>query len=96
MPSIRALRWDPWNANHIAVHGVTLDDVEEVCSNDPMFSQSYGGRIRVIGPTSSGRILTVILAPEAGDVYYPITARPASRGEHRRYQEMTEGRDDGN
>ena len=96
MPFIRALRWDPWNASHIAVHGVTIDEVEEVCGIQPVYSQTYAGRIRVIGPTASGRILMVILAPEAEDVFYPITARPASRIERSRYQELMEGRDDGN
>jgi uncharacterized DUF497 family protein len=62
--------------------------VEEVCHGQPITSETYKGRIRVVGLTRSGQILTVILAPtpDAG-VYYPITARPADRKERRNYRE---------
>jgi hypothetical protein len=62
--------------------------VEEVCHDEPMASETYKGRLRVVGLSRSGRILTVILAPtpEAG-VYYPVTARPADRKEWRNYRE---------
>ncbi|MCL4544783.1 MAG: hypothetical protein M1118_09355 [Chloroflexi bacterium] len=44
------------------------------------------------GPTLLGRMLTVILDPEPEpDVYYPVTARPASRQERRHYQETRGG-----
>jgi hypothetical protein len=61
---IRRLIWDSWNAAHIARHQVTPDEVEDVCHGDPMTSATYKGRTRVVGFTRSGRILTVILAPE--------------------------------
>ena len=56
-----------------------------------MTSETYNGRIRAIGPTEAGRMLAVILAPQGGDLYYTVTARPASRKERRRYQEWKEG-----
>jgi uncharacterized DUF497 family protein len=85
---IHRLIWDAWNVAHIARHHVTPDEVEEVCHGQPITSETYKGRIRVVGLTQSGRILTVILAPtpEAG-IYYPITARPADRKERRNYRE---------
>lgn len=61
MITIRRLIWDDWNIAHIARHDVTPDEVEEVCHGDPMTSQTYKRRIRVIGPTETGRMLTVIL-----------------------------------
>jgi len=88
MLSIRRLIWDPWNVSHIARHRVTPEQVEEVCHGEPVTSQTYKGRIRVVGPTRSRRMLTVILAPtDEQGVYYPITARPTDRKERRNYDE---------
>ncbi len=86
------LIWDPWNVTHIARHEVTPDEVEEVCHGDPMTSETYGGRLRVVGQTLAGRVLTLILAPRDDDgVYYTVTARSASRKERRLYREKGEG-----
>ena len=88
MLSVRRLIWDAWNVAHIARHDVIPEEVEEVCHDEPMTSETYKGRLRVVGLTQSGRILTVILAPtpDAG-VYYPVTARSADRKERRNYRE---------
>jgi uncharacterized DUF497 family protein len=91
MLSVQRLDWDEWNVAHIARHEVRPEEVEQVCQGVPMTSETYKGRIRAIGPTDDGSILAVILAPQGGDVYYPVTARPASRKERRRYQEWKEG-----
>ena len=88
MLSVRRLIWDAWNVAHIARHGVIPEEVEEVCHDQPSTSETYKGRLRVVGLTQSGRILTVILAPTPDvGVYYPITARPADRKERRTYRE---------
>jgi uncharacterized DUF497 family protein len=86
---VRRLIWDTWNSVHIARHDVIPDEVEEVlCHGNPVTSQTYQGRIRVVGPTSNQRILTVILAPtDERGVYYPVTARPTDRNERRQYRE---------
>ncbi|MBI2940112.1 MAG: BrnT family toxin [Chloroflexi bacterium] len=78
---------------HIAHHQVSPEEVEEVCHGQPMTSATYQGRIRVVGPTSAGRMLTVILAPRGQEqgVYYPVTARPASRRERRIFQDRQGG-----
>ena len=93
MPVIRYLVWDEQNTTHIAGHGVILEEVEEVCRGQPVFRDSYKGRILVIGPTLSGRMITAVLDPEPGleGAYYPVTARPASRRERRRYSEEKQG-----
>lgn len=87
MVSVRRLIWDHWNVAHIARHKVIPDEVEEVFHGEPVTHRTYKGRLRVVGPTRRGRMLTVILAP-AGDagVYYPVTARPADDKERRIYQ----------
>ena len=80
MFTLLRLIWDPWNVAHIARHHVTPEEVEEVYHGQPVTSQTYKGRIRVVGPTRRRRMLTVILAPmEAEGIYYPIAARPADR-----------------
>ena len=77
---VRRLIWDPWNVAHIARHQVTPDEVEEVCHGDPIVQVGKQGRSLVFGPTQAGRMLAIVLDPETGEgVYYPETARPASR-----------------
>ncbi len=92
MAYIKRLVWDEWNVAHIARHDVRPSEVEEVCQISPVFKDSYKGRQLVIGPTKLGRIITIALDPEPGivNVYYPVTAHPASRQERRRYKEEKE------
>jgi uncharacterized protein len=86
---VRRLIWDTWNIAHIARHDVIPDEVEEVCHGQPVTSQTYNGRLRVVGPTRSHRMLTVILAPtDEQGIYYPVTARPADRKERRSYKQQ--------
>ena len=86
MVYIRRLIWGPWNVGHIARHQATLEEVEEVCRGDPVVQEGKKGRSLVFGPTLAGRMLTVVLDPtEAANVYYVVTARPASRRERAIY-----------
>jgi uncharacterized DUF497 family protein len=81
---IRRLLWDAFNVPHIARHGVTPEEVKEVCQGRPVVQLGKKGRSLVFGPTNTGRMLTVVLdaVPETSeDGYYPVTARPASRRE---------------
>ena len=88
---VRRLIWDAWNVAHIARHEVVSEEVEEVCHAGPFVSQTYGRRFRVVGPTRSGRMLTVILAPRGRGLYYPVTARPSSRKERDAYKKRAGG-----
>jgi uncharacterized DUF497 family protein len=78
---------------HIGRHGVTLEEVEQVCHGPFIVRQAYSGRLMLIGPTLEQRMLTVILEPEPdrSGVYYPVTARPASRRDRSRYREEQGG-----
>lgn len=89
---IRRLIWDCWNVAHIARHQVTPEEVEEVCQGDPVVQQGSKGRSLVFGHTKSARIIIVVLDPEGEGVYYPVTARPASRRERAIYQQERYGR----
>jgi uncharacterized DUF497 family protein len=86
MADIRRLFWDEWNEEHIARNAVTREEVEEVCRGDCIVAEAYGGRIMLLGPTTAGRMLSVILAPGGRGTYYPVTARAASRKERQLYQ----------
>jgi uncharacterized DUF497 family protein len=89
MLHVRLLIWDTWNVPHITRHQVVPEEVEEVCHGQPITSETYNGRLRVVGPTLNGRMLTVILAPqEEQGVYYVVTARPADRRERRNYDQQ--------
>jgi uncharacterized DUF497 family protein len=85
VPSVRRLIWDTWNVAHIARHNVSPDEVEAVCHGKHAIRATYAGRIILIG-LAARRLLTVVLAPRGRDVYYPVTARPASRRERAIYQ----------
>lgn len=91
MTDLKALVWDEWNLAHIARHEVTKDEVEQAVKRDALWSATYANRIRLIGQTTSGRLLTVILAPKDESSYYPVTARPASRSERKRYIQVKGG-----
>lgn len=86
MVNINRLIWNDWNVAHIARHKVKPKEIEEVCTTKSVTSSTYLGRIRLIGAAHNKKILTVILAPKGKGVYYPITARPASRKERKLYK----------
>ena len=88
---IRRLIWDSWNVAHIARHQVNPEEAEEVCHADPVVQQGDKGRFLVFGPTKSGRMLTVVLDPEGESVYYPVTARAASKRERAIYAQEKAG-----
>ena len=87
MVRVDRLRWDDWNRQHIARHGVSPEEVEDVCRGSCIVRESYKGRLMLIGPNAAGRILVAVLDPEGEGTYYPVSARPASRRERRIYAE---------
>lgn len=88
MDDFRNLIWeDDKNLAHMRdKHGVSRQEVEEVCYGTPIILQTYAGRILAIGLTGEGRMLTVVLEAKREGDYYPVTARAASRSERRIYR----------
>ena len=84
-----ALIWDGKNTYHIARHGVTQQEVEDVCESRYIARQGHSGRFIVIGLTSINRMLAVILEASEEEMYYVVTARSAGRRERRIYREET-------
>lgn len=88
---INTLIWEDSNVAHIGRHDVTPLEVEQTCQGSHIVRKGKKGRLLVIGLTEQGRMITAALDPEdAEGVYYPVTARPASKKERRLYQEEQE------
>ncbi len=71
------LQWDDANRSHIARHGITPAEVEEVLARDPFdagYSEEQGEvRFSYVGDTVRGRILLVIVT-ERNERLRPVTA----------------------
>ncbi|OGK38675.1 hypothetical protein A3F03_03545 [Candidatus Roizmanbacteria bacterium RIFCSPHIGHO2_12_FULL_41_11] len=91
MISINKLIWDEWNTAHISRHHVAPDEVEQVCHGDYVTLETYKGRVIVIGPTKTGNLLFIVLAPKEEGIYYPVTARVADRKERAYYKQIKGG-----
>jgi uncharacterized protein len=77
--------WDDWNESHIARHGVTAQEVEEVLFSWPLHAErGRNGTYAVLGRTVHGRWLFVLVVSRSKAVAYPITARGMTRAEQRR------------
>ncbi len=81
MAEIR-FEWTEGNTNHIARHGVTPVEAEEVIAGDPIVLQVQlrNGERRVLcaGRTAKGRAITVVYTVRKGRVRV-VTAFPAKR-----------------
>jgi uncharacterized protein len=87
--------WDVRNVGHIARHGVTPNEVEEVVRTDKArwFTDDTVrlGRLVVLGPTTTGRFLVIVLdRPTPSGVAYCVTARPMSPRERQDYERADE------
>jgi uncharacterized DUF497 family protein len=65
------------NAQHVADHGLDLDEVEYVLKNPAEYSTSRSsGRPIVLGYTPSGQYVAVVYEELDEDTVYPVTAFP--------------------
>ena len=89
--AIAELIWPEDRVAHIAEHGVRPDEVEEVCFGRPLVlrgkSEGKNPVYYVLGQTSLGRYLfcVVIGLPESRG--YPVSARPMTKKEERRFKQ---------
>ena len=86
---IRNLIWDEWNEEHILKHGVSKEEVEEVCYARHFAIKSGDGKREVWGQTEDGRFILVILAARGYDDYYPISTRDMEDREKSQYKKWT-------
>ena len=80
--------WNEGNISHIALHGVTPEEAEQVIQNQPLDAGTVlrNGEMRTVhlGETSAGRILHVVVT-ERGETYRVVTARDAHKKERAFY-----------
>jgi len=84
-------RWNQWNIEHIAEHGVSAADAEFVIRNakNP-FPQAQGnGKFLVWGQNSAGRYLQVIYIFSPDDVTFVVHARPLTDSDKRKFRRRT-------
>jgi hypothetical protein len=82
----KAVRDSDWSAGHIAVHGVTLDDVREAILERPYWAvPGRDGTTLVYGCTYAGRYLLVVAIAE-GDEAFIVTARDMTEEEKKTFR----------
>ena len=92
-PRIDRLDWDDWNRAHIRKHAVVPEEAEEAVGGNAMIRVTYSQKLQYIGPTSEGRMLSVVVGSVPGRpfVSYVFSARPASRKERALYAQAKGG-----
>ena len=84
---IRSLQWDDANLEHIiGKHGLSPNDVEDVCFGAHYAFSVKHNRKAVYGQTASGRYLLVVLQRLYGSVYRVVTARDMTRSERAKFR----------
>ena len=88
---IREFVWPPDRIDHIAQHGVTPEEVEQVCFGHPLVqravSQGENPVYYILGQTDEGRYLFCVVIRFPDGKGYPVTARLMSDKEKRRYRQ---------
>jgi hypothetical protein len=88
---ITELIWPDDRVSHIAEHGVRPDEVEEICFGHPLIlrGKSTGKNpvYYVVGQTSGGRYLFCVVIGLPDSKGYPVTARPMTEKEERRFKQ---------
>lgn len=87
---IDELIWPRDRIDHIARHGVTPEEVEEVCFGRPLVqrakSQGPSPVYYVMGQSLAGRYLFCVIIALPDGKGYPVTARSMTDNEKRRYR----------
>ena len=88
MPTSEVL-WPQDRVDHIARHGVTPDEFEQVCFGLPLVLRAKATGPNpvyyLLGETDAGRRLFCVVIEFPGGKGYPVTARDMTINEKRRY-----------
>ena len=89
--TIDEIIWPQDCVEHIAQHGVTPDEVEEVCFGNSLVlrakSEGPNPVYYVLGQSSGGRYLFCVIIQLADGNGYPVTARAMTEKERRRFKQ---------
>lgn len=87
---IRRLIWPRDRVDHIARHGITPQEVEEVCFGRSLVLRAKSGgdnpTYYVLGQSDAGRYLFCVIIAFPDGNGYPVTAREMTQAEKRRYR----------
>jgi hypothetical protein len=85
---MREIRWTDWSEDHIARHGVTPAEVEEVVYARPrLITRGRDEATLTYGTTDSGRYLLVVTADDAdGRTAFVVTARDMTTNERTQFR----------
>jgi uncharacterized DUF497 family protein len=87
--------WPDERIEHIAEHGVTPEEGEEVCFGKPLVfrakSEGENPVYYVLGQTDAGRYLFCVVIRLPNGKGYPVTAREMTAKEKRRYRKRKGG-----
>jgi uncharacterized DUF497 family protein len=81
---IEELVWFPRNVEKLWEHGIGEDHVEDLVDQDNYVvdvHEDYAEQVRIIGQTSTRRLLTIALEDRGGGYYRPITGWIATERE---------------
>lgn len=85
--------WDSANSGHIALHGISTEEAEQVINNDSLEieRQFRNGETRFVqlGETLNARVLFVVITPR-GDDLRVVTAFPANKQARQFYFQQKE------
>jgi len=83
VPDSPEFDWDEHNERHLALHGISRSDVEDVLSGNHILQefQMEDGEERwvAVGATRLGRILSIVFAIR-GEAMRPVTGWEADKG----------------
>jgi len=84
-------RWNEWNVEHIAEHGVEPGAAERIVNfaSPPFPEKIGGGKYRACGQTLDGRYLQVIYIFSPPGIVYVIHAMPLSDRDKRRFRKRS-------
>ncbi len=82
----RAVKESQWSIDHIAPHGVTLDEVREAILERPYWMTGGKNDTTIVyGRTYEGRYLTVVAVEDGGEAFV-VTARDMTDSEKKTFR----------
>ena len=91
---IHEIIWPEERVEHIGRHGVTPEEVEQVCFGKPFVrrakSEGENPVYYILGQTEAGRYLFCVVIRFPGGNGYPVTAREMTTKEKRSYRKWKE------
>jgi uncharacterized protein len=85
---VAEFRWNEWNVEHLARHGVKPDEAEDivVAARQPYPLERPDAKWLVWGRTAAGRALQIVFVLDDDDTIYVIHARDLTTREKQRYR----------